>query len=48
MNYLRRAVVPDPKPDAPDVCDAKPQVPGRDGIDWSKLGMRGIARGGDR
>lgn len=48
MNYLHRAVVPDPPPDAPDVCNAKPQVPGRDGIDWSKLGMRGIERRGDR
>jgi Zinc dependent phospholipase C len=48
MHYLRRAVVPDPKPDAPDVCDAKPQTPGKNGIDWSKLGMRGMKRQGDR
>ena len=48
MNYLGRAVVPDPKPDAPDVCDAKPHVPPRDGIDWSKLGMRLQQRLGDR
>ena len=48
MNYLGREVVPDPKPDAPDVCDAKPQTPPRRGIDWSKLGMRGLARGRDQ
>ncbi len=45
MNYLGREVVQDPKPDAPDICDAKPQRPPIRGIDWSKLGMRGLQRG---
>lgn len=45
MHYLTREVVAEPKPDDPDVCDAKPIKPTRGGIDWSHLGVHGLQRG---